>query len=138
MEKSEIITYEFTYCENFWNNCGKCSCDVCENICIVFNYTFSIIFSIICCPLCFPLGFLEGACSLPCSSAEKYPAGKWNDDCVKKEYCAIGRSDPFDTLLANSKPSANIGRNFGSLIHPYRFHRCINSVRDTPKTEVME
>lgn len=138
MEESEFITYEFTYCENFWNRCGKCASNICECGCNIFTMISYIIFSLIWCPLCFPLGFLEGSCSLPCSSDEeynKYTPGKWDNNCIKKEYF---NNNPTDICINLHKVSSNIGRNFGSLIHPYRFHRCINSIKDKPKTEVME
>jgi hypothetical protein len=131
--KIDNTSTEYTYCENFWSkfcDCCGCCCLACFEYftCIFFN-----IFGILSCPLSCPFGFCEGACSMPGCCSDKYEAGRWNSEhnkiCVNT-HLKYGHKillEVFCTMYAN------IGRNFGSLIHPYRFHRCL-----CPKKQVME
>ena len=85
------------------------------------------------CPLSFPVGFCEGACSMPNCCADKYEPGKWNLK-DNKIYVNVNWYDDCGLIPEIfCRMYANIGRNFGSLIHPYRFHRCLCS-----KKQVMQ
>jgi hypothetical protein len=123
------IVYEYNYCEKFWSGCSNCFCKTTG--CCLFYFT-NIFYNLLCslnCIVTLIPGFCEGACSAPFSCADKYESGKWNYNSNKKICIDVSvifnDNDPLELWCIYCKAYANIHRNIGSLVHPYRISECL-------------
>jgi len=124
-----------TFCEDFWDGFGRCSCKYCccNNCCndckdcndencelILANFV-----ALIACPISFPIGCLIGCGGCGDTS---YWAGKW-----RPELCRFINKNDIK-CCCDAEPChisgfyGGYGRNLGSLCHVYNLVRCYRKI----------
>lgn len=118
--------YTYTYCETFWRACSQCCWNTCECTSRTLELLQYAIYTVLIAPIGLCSGCANGACSVPCvcECVDPYTPGVWNTEtckCVQWNAVGMGNEERLMRMYCN------FGRNVGSLVHPYRFHRCISA-----------